>query len=109
MPTQFNRWPDRSEYDRIEMGRYCGQTYNMPLYRIPAKGQVPQHHPGEESYVARHQLWDLATDPGQEAPITDPAVEARLSSRLVHHLSAGEAPPEQFLRLGLEPPPNEHE
>jgi hypothetical protein len=103
MPTRFNRWPDRDEYDRIEMGRYFGHTYNLPLYRIPAKGQVPQNHPGEASYVARHQLWDLATDPHQEAPIYDPAVEARLLERLSAHLKACEAPPEQFTRLGLEP------
>jgi hypothetical protein len=103
MPTRFNRWPDRSDYDRIEMGRYFGHTYNLPLYRIPAQGQVPQHPPGEESYVARHPLWDLATDPHQEAPIDDPAVEARLLERLSAHLKACEAPPEQFTRLGLEP------
>jgi arylsulfatase A-like enzyme len=103
MPTRFNRWPDRDEYDRIEMGRYFGHTYNLPLYRIPAKGQVPQNHPDEASYVARHQLWDLATDPHQEAPIDDPAVEARLLERLSAHLKACEAPPEQFTRLGLEP------
>jgi hypothetical protein len=55
-----------------------GHTCNLPLYKIPATGQVPQHHPGEASYVARHQVWDLAADPRQEAPIDGPAVEARL-------------------------------
>jgi arylsulfatase A-like enzyme len=103
MPTRFNRWPDRETFDRIEMGRYFGHTYNLPLYKIPATGQVPQHHPGEASYVARHQLWDLEADPRQEAPIADPAVEARLVARLAAHLKACEAPPEQFTRLGLEP------
>jgi arylsulfatase A-like enzyme len=103
MPTRFNRWPDRTDYPRIEMGRYFGHTYNMPLYRIPATGQVPQQHPGEPSYVARHQLWDLASDPHQESPISDRQVEARLIERLAAHLKACEAPPEQFTRLGLEP------
>jgi hypothetical protein len=64
---------------------------------------VPQHHPGEESYVAQHQLWDLAADPRQEAPLDNPAVEARLLERLAVHLQACGAPPEQFTRLGMEP------
>jgi arylsulfatase A-like enzyme len=103
MPTLFNRWPDRADYDRVEMGRYFGHTYDLPLYRIPAKGQVPQHRPGEESYQARHQLWDLSTDPAQEGPLDDPAIEARLVDRLTDHLRACEAPAEQFTRLGLQP------
>jgi hypothetical protein len=82
---------------------YFGHTYNLPLYRLPAKGQVPQQHPGEPSYLARHQLWDLAADPSQEAPITDPEIEARLVNRIADPLNACEAPPEQFIRLGLEP------
>ncbi len=103
MPTRFNRWPDRADYSRIEMGRYFGHTYNLPLYRIPAAGQVPQPHPGESSYVARHQLWDLEMDPHQESPISDPSTEARLLTRLAEQLKACEAPSEQFTRLGLEP------
>jgi hypothetical protein len=103
MPTRFNSWPDRADYDRVEMGRYFGHTYNLPLYRFPAKGQVPQHHPGEASYVARHQLWDLQDDPDQEAPVDDPLIEARMVDRLAAELRACEAPPEQFTRLGLEP------
>jgi arylsulfatase A-like enzyme len=103
MPTRFNAWPNRELYDRVEMGRYFGHTYNLPLYRIPATGQVPQHHPGETSYQARHQLWDLETDPEQEAPVENPEVEARMIERLRQHLKSCEAPPEQFTRLGLEP------
>jgi arylsulfatase A-like enzyme len=101
MPTRFNQWPDRADYDRIEMGRYFGHTYNLPLYRIPAKGQVPRHLPNEASYIGRHQLWDLAADPRQEAPIANAEVEARMVARIAAHLEACEAPAEQFTRLGI--------
>ena len=39
MPVQgLNHWYPRSLHERIEMGRYFGHTYNLPLYKIPAGG-----------------------------------------------------------------------
>jgi hypothetical protein len=99
----LNRWHSREVFPDVEMGRYFGHTYNLPLYRIPAKGQVPRHHPDEPSYVARHQLFDVQNDPRQESPLEDPTLEARFVERIAAHLKACEAPEEQFTRLGIEP------
>jgi hypothetical protein len=64
---------------------------------------MPRHHPGEPSYLGRHQLFDLDADPGQEHPLDDPALEAHFAARLAASLRACEAPAEQYARLGLAP------
>lgn len=46
-------------------------------------------------------LYDLKTDPGQQNPIQDAAVEARFCEAMRKHFAALDAPEEQYLRLGL--------
>ena len=105
MPTGgLNRWYPREVYDRVETGRYFGHTYNLPLYKIPTVGKVPRHHPDEASYAGRNQLFDIREDPRQQRPLSDPVLEARFTDRIASHLNACEAMPEQFTRLGIEPP-----
>jgi len=99
----LNRWYPRELYGKVEMGRYFSHTYNLPLYKIPAKGQAPRHTRRGESYVGRHQLYDLQADPGQLAPVEDRQPEARMAERIAAHLKAHEAPKEQYTRLGLRP------
>lgn len=99
----LNSWYPRDLYERMEMGRYFGHTYNLPLYKIPQKGKIPQSHADEASYHARHQLFDIVADPQQLLPLDDAAREAHFAERLRQQLQACEAPVEQYLRLGLEP------
>ncbi|MCZ7645464.1 MAG: sulfatase [Planctomycetota bacterium] len=103
MPARSTWFRNRDQYDKIEMGRYFGHAYNMPLYKIPGGGGPPKHHEGEPSYAARHQLWDLEQDYKQAAPLDNPALEKRLAERIRAHMQACEAPVEQYARLGLEP------
>ncbi len=105
MPIQGLRsWFPRELNERMEMGRYFGHTYNMPLYKIPAKGAIPLHHADEAPFVARHQLFDILADPQEAQPITDAAREAHFVQRITTHLAASEAPDEQYARLGITPP-----
>lgn len=97
----LNHWYPREVYDRVEMGRYFGHTYNLPLYKIPAQGQAPKSLPGEPDYIARHQLFDIEADPLQNAPLEDAALEAHFIERIKAHLAECEAPSEQYERLGL--------
>lgn len=46
-------------------------------------------------------LFDLHTDPAQEHPLQDDALELRMTGLLVELLHAADAPPSQFTRLGL--------
>jgi hypothetical protein len=101
MPTGWiNSWFSRDLNDRIEMGRYLGHTYNMPLYKIPEKGKVPVPVPGQPSYLARHELFTLPNPPDVLA-VEDSKVEARLMRRIVEHLQRLGAPSDHLARLGL--------
>lgn len=105
MPTGgLNRWYPREVYDRVETGRYFGHTYNLPLYKIPTEGKVPRHHPDEASYAGRNQLFDVVADPAQQHPIVDPELERHFTDGIARHLETCEATPEQFARLGIDPP-----
>ncbi len=46
-------------------------------------------------------LFDLQSDPGQERPIRDPAIEARMAGLMAGIMRANDAPAEQYERLGL--------
>ena len=104
MPTGgLNKWYPRDVYDRIEMGRYFGHTYNMPLYKIPVQGSAPREHADEHPYHGRHQLYDIVQDPQQRNPLTDGAQMDHFATRIGAHLHACEAQADQYLRLGIEP------
>jgi hypothetical protein len=46
-------------------------------------------------------LYDLATDPKQLSPISDPAEEQRMIRLLVELMKECDTPTEQYRRLGL--------
>jgi arylsulfatase A-like enzyme len=101
MPTEFiNSWFSRDLYDRIEMGRYLGHTYNIPLYKVPQRGRVPMAAPGQPSFLGKHELFALPYT-SEDEPVSDPKVEARFARRIVEHLKRIGAPDEQLARLGL--------
>jgi arylsulfatase A-like enzyme len=79
-------------------------TKGAPLLRVPATPKSPLYK-GLQGPSAQHDthtvMFDLATDPGQERPITDDAVRARLCDQIVRLMRQNDAPPEYFARLGL--------
>lgn len=50
------------------------------------------------------RLYDLGADYDQRRPLADPGRERRMADLLVAAMAAAEAPPEQYLRLGLPGP-----
>ncbi|UUZ95800.1 hypothetical protein LJK87_16140 [Paenibacillus sp. P25] len=46
-------------------------------------------------------MYDVVQDPFQNHPISDPGVEQRMIGLLKRLMEANEAPPEQYVRLGL--------
>ncbi len=50
------------------------------------------------------RLYDVSQDPGEERPLEDEAVEARMREHLLTLMNSCEAPPEQYARLGLNEP-----
>jgi arylsulfatase A-like enzyme len=104
MPTGFHGFLPREQLARADMGRFLGHTYNIPVYKIPQMGAIP-HRQGPMGFGAGydpgHELFDLATDPGQENPLHDPALEERFCELLRAQLARVAAPLEQLDRLGL--------
>ena len=50
------------------------------------------------------RLYDLATDPGQDRPIRDPAQEQRMLALMARLMVEDHAPPEAFRRLEITEP-----
>jgi arylsulfatase A-like enzyme len=66
----------------------------VPLLKVPG---FPMGNP----YGHGTLLFDLETDPLQQHPVDDEALELRMARLLVDGMRANEAPDEQFTRLGL--------
>jgi len=49
-------------------------------------------------------LFDLESDPAQEHPLQDAALERRMAAAMVRLMRQSDAPPEQYVRLGLDAP-----
>jgi arylsulfatase A-like enzyme len=80
-------------------------TKGAPVLRVPATPKSPNyklHGPAAQNDTVT-VMFDLADDPGQERPITDAAVRARLCDHIVRLMKENDAPPEYFARLGLTP------
>jgi hypothetical protein len=102
MPIAWlNQWYPRDLHERMEMGRYLAHTYNIPLYKIPQKGRVPQPSPGQPSLLGRHELYSLPCTPESKA-ISNPKLEAHFARRIIENLRHVHAPEEHLERLGLE-------
>lgn len=81
---------------RIELAPPFTFTKGCQTMRIPS-GKPWGNHPA----LRQHWLYDLQTDPHQQAPLHDPQLELRLQQQLVNLLHRCDAPPEQLDRLGL--------
>ncbi len=67
---------------------------------------VPHFRLAQESWKSKglpdhHVVYDLQTDPNQEKPVTDAALEERLAALMERQLEVAAAPECQFARLGL--------
>jgi hypothetical protein len=81
-------------------------TKGTPVLKIPVDETIDRSGTYSFSTHIRYGnlLFDTQNDPGQERPLADPAVEARLIRRMKELMTENEAPEEQFRRLGLEGP-----
>jgi arylsulfatase A-like enzyme len=102
MPIHWlNSWFPRSLYDKMEMGRYLGHTYNIPLYKIPQQGKAPRPRPGRPSFIGNHELYALPCTP-ESAPLQNADLEAHFAGRIIEHLKRAGAPGDHLARLGLD-------
>lgn len=83
-------------------------TKGMPVLKIPARKDVHGRSVGHTGQGGGYEdtatvLFDLESDPGQEKPIIKPDIEKKMVQLMVDLMIRNEAPPEAFLRLGLNP------
>ncbi|MFW6146263.1 MAG: sulfatase [Planctomycetota bacterium] len=93
MPTHMRRLFSVDELQDIHLAEPFTFTKGCRTMRIPSRRRV-RNEP-------ETRLWDLHTDPHQEAPLDDAAVERRMIDHLVDLMRANDAPAEQYERLGL--------
>ena len=57
--------------------------------------------PWQFNHPYETMLFDLDNDHGQNNPIQDPVIEARMITQMRQMMKENDAPPEQFDRLGI--------
>ena len=75
----------------------------VPLLKVPSTPKSPVyfgHGPGGQKDT-RTVLFDLAEDPRQLAPLTDPPTEKRLLEQMLRLMLATDAPAESFERIAV--------
>ncbi len=93
MPTNMRAW--KAGLDQAELAPPFSFTRGMPVLKL-------QKAPHKSPPAAKHLLFDLHTDPKQQQPLDDPAVEARLCRQMSELFAACDAPADQYPRMGLE-------
>jgi arylsulfatase A-like enzyme len=94
MPTQMRGHFPTDRLARAELAPPFSFTKGCPVLKIPAGGRPASFEQGT-------LLFDTASDPAQESPLSDDAVEKTMAEHLTRLLKWNDAPAEQFARLGL--------
>ena len=93
MPTHMRERYNADELRDATLAPPFTFTKEMPTLRVP--------RPGRRPLEAETMLFDLVADPGQEHPLDNPEVEARLAAQMAQLMRENDAPAEQFARMGL--------
>jgi arylsulfatase A-like enzyme len=93
MPRRY--FEHREKLVGAEVGPFLKCAGGIPVYRV----KVPSHrHHAAPEY---NLIYDLQSDPRQQRPIHDAALESRLAAKMRELLGRHDAPEEQFARVGL--------
>ncbi len=97
MPTHMRHSFEVAELQDIRLAEPFSFTKGCRTMRIAGR---PFSNPQELNTL----LFDLQTDPAQDHPIADRAVEERMIAHLMRLMEHNDCPPDQFERLGLPQP-----
>lgn len=79
---------------QVEPAGPFDHTHGVSVWRVPHKD-----FPGSNDTL----LFDLSHDPDQASPVDDLEIERRMCSQMAALMREADAPPEQFIRLGVSP------
>ena len=96
MPAHMRHAFEVAELQDIDLAEPLPFTKGCRTMKITGRAFTYQ-----DPSVFQTQLYDLAADPRQEHPIADPVAEQRMVEHLVRLMRENDAPPEQYVRLGL--------
>ncbi len=105
MPTHLRSRFTPEELSTATLSEPFPFTKGARLLKVPVIERSPMFNnygPGA-LLESDTRLYDLASDPGQERPITDPALEARMIRLMTDLMRANDAPAEAFSRLDVAP------
>ena len=94
IPNHMNWRFKKEELSNIQITGEFAFTDGIQLMKLPAKVGLPE-------CLQRDRLFDLVADPKQQAEIEDESVRQELEQQLKEHLTAWEAPGDQWERFGL--------
>jgi hypothetical protein len=95
MPMHMNRMFEPRELTEIEMAGPLSFSKGCRVMKIPSR------RPKTWLSNMETMLFDLQTDPKQEKPIKDAAVEKRMIELMTKLMREVDAPAEQYERLGI--------
>ncbi len=89
--------------DHLREATFCD---NLPFSQGVAMYKIPQwSHRHRDAPDRNPIIFDLEDDPGQSTPLDDPALEEKLTDKLMEVLRRVQAPACQYERTGLRTPP----
>lgn len=98
MPTHMTKRFSMEEMRTMQLAPPFRFTKGSPVNRIDATAFMA------DAYAFGTLLYDLAEDPSQQTPITDPELEDALVVEMLKLMDENDAPREQYERLGLPDP-----
>ena len=100
-PTRQQGFMELSQFAEMESAPAFSFTKGCRLMKLRCESRL-----GNATFCNSFQygnlLFDLSSDPEQEHPLDDPALEARFINALIAEMQLCETPLEQFERLGLD-------
>ena len=107
MPMRFGRMFSPEELRGAELVPPFNFTKGVPVLKVPPQvtgDNLASAMDGVFSFQdAVTRLYDTDLDPGQEHPVDDAGIEARLCAQMSRQFAAHDAPAALYDRLGLEP------
>lgn len=106
MPTHIFDFFDTEELSRARLAEPFTFTKGAPLLKVPVTERSPMYDVYGPGALLEDEtrLYDLVADPGQQHPLADAGLEARMMALMAGLMAGSDAPPEAFSRIGLPHP-----
>jgi arylsulfatase A-like enzyme len=103
MPTHIKSMFTTDELAATELAPPQAFTKGVPTLKIPVSERSPIHDDYGPGALLENEtrLYDLETDPGQQTPLHDDAIEQKMTALMLQLMRENDAPPEAFRRIDV--------